>query len=203
MAENNTLVNDGWQNLFPHHEEMLLTESGIAPEVVKEREYRSIGQKAELRCLGFSEAQRNAPGLLVPVWGVNGEVAAYQYRPDQPRSKNGNLVKYETPPGTRMVLDVHPIVRKMLGDPKVPLLITEGVKKGDALVSRGLCAVALMGVWNWRGRNEDGGLTALAEWESVALNGDRPVSIIYDSDVMKKPAVYKALVRLKSFLESR
>ncbi len=203
MAENNTLVNDGWQNLLPHHEAMLLDESGITPEIVEERGYRSIEKKVELKELGFSDAQRNVPGMLVPVWSVNGEIATYQYRPDWPRTKDGKSVKYETPPGTGMVLDVHPRVRKMLGDPKVPLMITEGVKKGDAVVSRGLCAVALMGVWNWRGRNEDGGLTALAEWESIALNGDRPVSIIYDSDVMRKPAVYKALVRLTSFLKSR
>ncbi|MDP9476412.1 MAG: DUF3854 domain-containing protein [Actinomycetota bacterium] len=190
-------------NLVKHHRKMLLDESGIAQEVVEERGYRSIGQKAELRRFGFSDVQRNVPGMLVPVWGVNGEIATYQYRPDRPRIRDGKPVKYESPPGSRMVLDVHPRARKMLGDPKVPLLITEGVKKGDALVSRGLCAVALMGVWNWRGRNEDGGLTALAEWESIALNGDRPVSIIYDSDVMRKPAVYKALVRLTSFLKSR
>ncbi len=190
-------------DLLHHHETMLLVESGIAPEIVEERGYRSVEKKVELRCLGFSEAQLNVPGLLVPVRGVNGEVAAYQYRPDQPRSKNGKLVKYETPPGTRMVLDVHPRVRKMLGDPKAPLLITEGAKKGDALVSRGLVALALMGVWNFRGKNEDGGLTSLAEWESIALNDGRPVSIVYDSDVMRKPAVYKALVRLKAFLESR
>ncbi len=190
-------------NLVKHHQKMLFDESGIAQEVVKERGYRSITQKAELRRFGFSDAQRNVPGMLVPVWGVNGEIVSYQFRPDEPRMKDGRTVKYETPPGSRMVLDVHPRARKMLGDPKVPLLITEGVKKGDALVSRGLCAVALMGVWNWRGRNEDGGLTALAEWESIALNGDRPVSIIYDSDVMRKPAVYKALVRLERFLESR
>ncbi len=189
--------------LAKHHETMLLDESGIAPDIVGERGYRSVEKKVDLRGLGFSEAQRNIPGLLVPVWGVNGEIATYQYRADLPRMKDGKPVKYETPPGTGMVLDVHPRVRKMLGDPKVPLLITEGVKKGDALVSRGLCALALMGVWNFRGKNEHGGLTALADWESIALNDDRPVSIVYDSDVMRKPAVYKALVRLKTFLENR
>jgi hypothetical protein len=190
-------------NLAKYHETMLLDESSIAPEVVEVRGYRTVTKKVELKELGFSDAQRNVPGMLVPVWGVNGEIATYQYRPDRPRMKDGKPVKYETPPGTNMALDVHPRVRKMLGDPRVPLLITEGVKKGDALVSRGLCAVALMGVWNFRGKNRKGGLTSLVEWESIALNDDRPVSIIYDSDVMRKPAVYKALVRLKAFLESR
>ncbi len=99
-----------------------------------------------------------------------------------------------------MALDVHPFARKWLGDPSVPLFVTEGVKKGDALASRGLCAVALLGVWNWRGANERGGKVALPEWESIALN-DRQVYVVFDSDVMAKPQVHGALARLKGFLE--
>jgi hypothetical protein len=186
-----------------HHKTMLTEESGISEEVIEARGYQTVEKKADLMRLGFSDTQRNVPGLLIPAYAPAGDIATYQFRPDEPRIKDGKPVKYETPSGSRMVLDVHPFAREMLGDPAVPLLITEGVRKGDALVSRDLCAVALLGVWNWRGRNEDGGLTALAEWEYIALNGDRPVSIVYDSDVMRKPAVYKALVRLKAFLESR
>jgi hypothetical protein len=37
-----------------------------------------------------------------------------------------------------MVLDVHPETRDKLGDPSVPLFVTEGIRKGDALVSHGL-----------------------------------------------------------------
>lgn len=190
-------------SLAEHHERTLTEESGINPDVVEARRYRTVKKKAELKGLGFSDTQRTVPGLLIPVYSPSGEIATYQYRPDEPRIKDGKPVRYETPSGTRMVLDVHPFAREMLGNPEVPLLITEGVKKADALVSRGLCAVALLGVWNFRGKNEKGGLTALAEWETIALNDYRPVSIVYDSDVMRKPTVYKALVRLKSFLENR
>jgi Domain of unknown function (DUF3854) len=62
--------------------------------------------------------------------------------------------------------------------------------------------VALLGVWNWRGSNSEGGKTALAIWESVALK-DRTVYIAFDSDVMLKPAVNDALVRLGAFLKRR
>jgi Domain of unknown function (DUF3854) len=190
--------------LTENHEKMLLEESGISPEVVGAHGYRTVETKSELKRLGFSERQCNKPGLLIPVYSPTGEVATYQYRPDLPRiGKDGKPVKYETPSGTRMVLDVHPLARGMLGDPSMPLFVTEGVKKGDALVSRGLCAVALLGVWNWRGRNGDGGLTALAEWEHVALNDGRRVFIVFDSDVMLKPGVHKALRRVKALLESR
>ena len=77
-----------------------------------------------------------------------------------------------------------------------------GVKKGDALVSRGLCAVAVIGVWNWRGTNDKGGKTVLPDWEHIALN-TRQIYIVFDSDVMLKPEVHAALVRLKAFLEAR
>ena len=76
------------------------------------------------------------------------------------------------------------------------------MKKGDALANRGLCAVALLGVWNWRGSNDRGGKVALPEWEYVALNG-REVYVVFDSDVMLKPGVHAAMVRLKAFLEAR
>ncbi len=101
-----------------------------------------------------------------------------------------------------MVLDVHPAARAALANPETPLFVTEGIKKGDCLVSHGSCAVALLGVWNWRGTNELGGKTSLPDWEAVALN-DRQVYVIFDSDVMLKPQVQAALARLKPFLESR
>ena len=188
--------------LDKHHEKMLIEESGITPNIIEARGYRTVEKKADLKSLGFSEAQCSVPGLLIPIYNPSGEIVLYQYRPDTPRIKDGKPVKYETPSGSRMALDVHPFAREMLGDPSVPLLVTEGVKKGDALASRGLCALALIGVWNWRGTNDRGGKTILPDWNYVALNG-RQVYIVFDSDVMLKPSVYKALVGLKAMLEAR
>jgi hypothetical protein len=190
-------------DLSEDHRKMLLDQSGIDPGVVEARGSRTIERKAELKRLGFSESQLNVPGILFPVYSPAGEIAAYQYRPDQPRIKDGKAIKYEMPQGSRMVLDVHPFVREKLGDPSIPLFITEGIKKGDALVSRDLCAVTLLGVWNWRGTNGKGGKVALPEWDYVALNDGREVLILFDSDIMLKPQVYQAMVRLKAFLEGR
>ncbi len=190
--------------LAEQHKKMLLEESGISPEVVEARGYRTLKKKVELKTLGFADRQCNPPGLLIPIYSPTGEIVNYQFRPDQPRiDKNGKSVKYETPSGSRMVLDVHPFARERLGNPAVPLFITEGIKKGDALVSRGLCAVTLLGVWSWRGTNEHGGKTALYEWEYVALNNGRRVYIVFDSDVMLQPGVHEALRRVKALLESR
>lgn len=187
--------------LLPHHAD-LVAASAIAPEVAAARGYRSVETRAEPKRLGFGDAQCRVPALLIPVRDAFGQVATYQLRPDEPRVKGGKPLKYETPAGTRMVLDVPPAARARLGDPSVPLWITEGARKADAAVSAGLCCVAILGVWNWRGTNGDGGKVALPDWEQIALN-DRAVCLVFDSDVVTKPAVHAALSRLKGFLEAK
>lgn len=190
------------ETLLLSHHEKLIRDSGISVEVAAARGYRTVSAKSELARLGFAASQRLVPALLVPVWNVRGEIGTYQIRPDEPRVVEGKPLKYETPRGTRMVLDVPPTVRSKLADPRTPLFITEGARKADAAVSRGLACVALLGVWNWRGSNEQEGKTALADWEAIALN-ERPVYIAFDSDVTSKKPVRSALARLKAFLESR
>jgi hypothetical protein len=188
-------------DLLPHHA-ALLTASAIRDQVAEARGYRSVEQKTRLTELGFSSTQARVPALLIPIWNVHGEIALYQTRADEPRIVNGKAVKYETPLRSRMVLDVPPTCRKNLGNPGIPLFVTEGIRKDDAAASLDLCCVALLGVWNFRGSNEFGGTTALADWESIALT-DRVVYIVFDSDVMTKISVYQALARLKAFLEGR
>lgn len=187
--------------LSPAHQ-ALLDGSAIRPETAAARGYWTATRAAELRRLGFGTGQSRVPALVIPVWGVAGEVVLYQCRPDAPRIVKGKALKYETPTGAHMALDVPPPIRGLLRDPAVPLFITEGVRKADSAASRGLCCIALLGVWNWRGSNAVGGRLALADWESIALN-HRKVYIAFDSDVMTKPAVHAALERLKAFLEHR
>jgi hypothetical protein len=190
------------QTLAPNHLQALVKDSGLSRQVISRRGYRTVRTKADLKQLGFAASQHLVPTLLLPIWGVTGEIVGYQSRPDGPRISKGKPVKYGTPARMRMALDVHPAARGLLKDPAIPLYVTEGIKKGDALASRGTCAVALLGVWNWRGTNDLGGKTALADWEQVALNGRR-VLVVFDSDVMLKPEVHSALARLKAFLEGR
>ena len=188
--------------IFPQHAR-LLEESAISVEVAKARGYVSVDVKQRLADIGIFRDGRRVPGLLIPVRGTDGRVKTYQYRPDEPRvDRRGRAVKYETPTGTRMAIDVPPMIREQLRDPSVPLWITEGVRKADSAVTAGLCCIALLGVWNWRGTNERGGKTSLPEWEDIALNG-REVYIVYDSDVMTKRTVKAALGRVASWLEYR
>ena len=189
--------------LAAHHEKLLIEESGINPDVVEARGYCTVTTKSELKRIGFSDPQCAVPALLVPIHGPTGELVSYQIRADVPRvGGDGRALKYESPRNSRPALDVPLAVRDRLDDPSVPLFITEGARKVDALASRRLCGLSMSGVWCWRGSNEHGGRVALPDWELVALH-DRAVYLIFDSDVMIKPQVHAALARLKPFLESR
>jgi hypothetical protein len=192
--------------LLPHHRDHLTRGSGIAPEVIRARGYRSVhgtDGRTHLETLGFSRGQaHNTPGLLMPILDRRGRPVLYQYRPDTPRVDQGKPVKYDTPWKARMRLDFGPAPHDWLGDPAVPLWITEGIKKADALRSHHLHAIGLLGVDNWRGTNARGGKTALPDWEDVALNG-RAVHIVFDSDVTVKAPVREALARLTAYLENK
>ena len=202
-------------NLSPRHLKMLREESGISDAVIEARGYRTITNVKELEAIGFPPAQRRVPGLLLPLHATDGTQPIAIYRPDNPRvieqkrkRKNpdgtypNKVLKYEMPKGSAVRVDCPPMARDRLSDPKPPLWITEGQKKGDSLVSRGLCAIALLGVWNFKGRNDLGGTTILVDFDNIAWDG-RDVRIVFDSDAMTKPPVSQALDRLTEILQRR
>jgi Asp-tRNA(Asn)/Glu-tRNA(Gln) amidotransferase A subunit family amidase len=82
------------------------------------------------------------------------------------------------------------------------LWITEGSKKADCGVLKGLCVVSIPGVWGWRTKNESGGTTAVGDFHDIALNGRR-VIVAFDGDVARKPEVHKAMSALANYLESK
>jgi hypothetical protein len=62
--------------------------------------------------------------------------------------------------------------------------------------------VVLLGVNNFKGKNPYGGITFLPDWDDVALNG-RDVRVVFDSDVMLKPQVRRALGWLTERLQRK
>jgi hypothetical protein len=202
-----TLLPDAFGDLSEKHQKMLMVESGISPELILTRGYRTVTRKTEVSDLGFKGSQARAPALIIPIWSTQGISETYQIRPDHPRlNEDGKYVKYELPKGREMLLDVPPPAWHYLGDPDVPLFITEGVKKADSAVSHGLCCIDLLGVWNFRGVNPAGGLTILPDWEYVAFKSrthPRDIYITYDSDVMAKRSVWSALNRLHGLCKDR
>lgn len=96
-------------SLTPQHERKLAA-SGIAPERIRERGYYTEKSGAGLARIGFNRGQQQTPALVIPIWGPKGKTLLYQIRPDRPRINRGREVKYETPAGGRLLLDV-PLVR--------------------------------------------------------------------------------------------
>ena len=117
----------------------MLKASAILDVVIQERGCRTITNPKELHELGFSPAQERAPGLLLPVHSTDGQIPFYVYRPDYPRvienkmkrnpdgTYKQKIIRYEMPKGAKMRLDVPPRCRAALGDPKIPLYVTEGI----------------------------------------------------------------------------
>jgi putative DNA primase/helicase len=186
--------------LAEHHRTTLEIESHISPKVIGERGYRSVEEPDELSELGFAQYQSRCPALVVPVWGVDGQYRYARIRPDDPRQDRDNpkkVIKYEQPPGTPLALDVPRAAQPHLADPTKRLWIVEGEKKADALVSRGECAVALLGVWAWK---RDG--APLEDWDHIRLIG-REVRVLFDSDAAHKTEVKRALLALSAYLRGR
>lgn len=202
------------EGLSARHYRMLHVESGIRDEVIRERSARTCSGYSELKSLGISiRRDTDTHGILLPLHTTDGKQATVFvrdvqapltiYRPDEPQyDKNDKLRKYLLPTGASMRLDCPPRCRSALQDPSIPLWITEGQKKGDALASHDACVVVLPGVTCWRGTNAEGGKTVLADWEHIALN-DRHVCIVFDNDVMTKRDVRNALERLTNWLQSK
>lgn len=185
----------------------LIEGSAILPEIVRKRGYRTVTDHKILIHLGFAPHQRVTPTLLIPVWSVDGRIDNVQSRPDIPRvdKVKKKTVKYETPSRSRMLLDIHPRSRPHIGNPSIPLWITEGIRKADSLLSAGAgCVIGLLGVWNWRGSNKDGGSMVLPDWESIALK-NREIFLAFDFDPSSKTRknVRNALGRLTAFLRTR
>jgi hypothetical protein len=178
----------------------LQEESAIAPEVISERGYFTATDPAELEELGFARSQRRVPALVIPVHGVNGKCRFHRTRPDDPREdadKPGKFTKYEQPAKTGVALDVPPQARPALSDPSKRLWIVEGEKKADSLVSRGECAIDVLGVWSWK---SDG--LPLPDWDEIRLIR-REVLLCFDSDAESNAQVRLARSALASYLKDR
>jgi hypothetical protein len=152
--------------------------------------------KGQLESLGFDPPQRRVPAMVIPIRDVRGDIATHQIRPDEPRTLRGKVLKYETVRGSKLALDVPPGARPSLEDAQIPLIVTEGPLKADSAVGKGLCCVALLGVWGFK---QPG---VLAAWDHIPLKG-REIVLVFDSDATTKRGVHQALSRLKAFLELR
>jgi P4 family phage/plasmid primase-like protien len=194
--------------LEPRHRQELYA-SAISDKVIDGRGYQSVlrtntdlRHESLLKRNGIAKAvwsdMQRYPGMLMPQYSPTGELRPGLYKPDKPRyDDKGRPRKYEAPQGRPPVLDVHPFNRDRICDPTVPLWVTEGIKKGDALTTAGQCAISLSGVFNWRSSSG-----TLGDWEDVPLRG-REVILCFDSDAATNRNVATAMRRLGRWLKSK
>ena len=184
-----------------HHHYVELKSSAIADEVIVARGYRSIDGD-EAKALGYKGKWARS-GLLIPLRNIEGEISGYQLKPDDPPiSLKGKPIKYLTLPKQPNRLDIPPTIRKELPKGRQAVFITEGCKKADALATLGIPTISLTGVYNWLGKNADGGYTPLVDWEDINIRGNAFV-IAFDSDIRTNYNVYRATNRLKRWLEHK
>lgn len=197
--------------LCPEHYEEIVLSSCVDPAVALARGYRTLTgtpqDRSELRSLGYRshlvENEGTYPALLIPMHGADGGVRGHQVKPASPRVRvsaatgKKTPVKYESPPGAPLVVDVPAFTAGELKRLDTPVWITEGMKKTDALVSKGIAALGLTGVFNWRSR-----LGTLGDWEDIPLKG-RTVVICFDADAVDNRNVQLAMARLGSWLTSK
>lgn len=209
--------------LNAHHRTELERGSAIHPDVIAERGYVTVGRpnaslldawgrntREALAAQGFPSWSIREdyyfPGMLIPQYTPRGDRYAGQWKPFRPvPNRDGKPMKYASAKGPSRI-DVHPRWSRDRGandaallpaiqDPNLRLWITEGVKKADALTSRGEVTVALAGVFNWRN-----GHATLGDWEDVRLK-DREVIVCFDADAITKTHVAQAMGRLGKWLK--
>jgi hypothetical protein len=190
--------NNDSRTLSDAHRRMLYDESGIDPGVAAARGYRTIRRRSEVPD-EFADWQRRL-GLLVPTYSPDGETSSYQLRPNKPiPRKSGPGPKYETPHGRWISLDVNPLMLEEVRSGAGDLWLTEGCKKVDALTSKDLPTVGIIGVWNFAEPGSKSRIP-LRCWDHVRLEGRRVV-VVYDADARTNPDVQEALRRLVAMLE--
>jgi hypothetical protein len=195
-------VNDR-PTLTPEHREKLEREKGIAPEVIAEAGYRSVrADDPFLEAAGFADYQR-ADGYLIPNSPPDGSNGQYMLRRDRVRISTDREtgkrreVKMEQAAGQPHRLYAPGRCIPRLSDVSVPLHITEGNDKANALASQGVCALSVPGVTIWR-------TTEILEkdWPLIALEG-RTVLIHFDSKAEVNPNVGGQRDKLAAFLTER
>ena len=175
-----------------------LKASDISDEVIAARGYCTIWRRSEVPD-EFAGWQHRL-GLLVPTHSPDEQTKGHQLKPNKPiPRKNGSKPKYETPTGSRITLDVNPLMLEEVRSGDGDLWITEGCKKVDALASRREPAVGFIGVWNMAVPGTKG-TAPLPCWQYVRLRGRR-VIIVFDADARTNPDVQEALRRSVRMLE--
>jgi hypothetical protein len=182
-----------------------LESSGLTQETIESWGAYSIeaDQQWVMVQLGFGHL--NPPALALPILPPDRnrpDLNDVIIKPDAPRRDGrGHLCKYEARSRSRNRVHAPLSIREFLGDPSVPLVITEGQKNSEKAGQESICCISLAGVWNWRDRIGDSSFP-IPDFELIALCRRR-VLLCFDSDAVSNGHVRQAEHDLAAFLKKR
>jgi len=197
--------------LADHHLQMLESESGIAPDVIEDRGYGTVADSKRLKQFGFRI--NLGPGLMIPLYTPDGLNGSYLYRLDDPKEikpkpgkSSGNSSKrfanYAVPKAQKAFLDCPPKCREQLKNASIPLYVTDDAVKADALASRGLCAVAIVGLWSYLGKKNPAEIVRLLDLDHIEFR-NRKIIVLFDADVLGDAQANKIFQRLVTHLKQK
>lgn len=178
------------RKLSAAHRRMLEVDSAIIPSVIEERGTFTAPRGADVP-QGDGWLPRK-PGMVLPIHTLDGGIF-HRHRPDNP----GPYPKYMQPRGRANRLDVHPCQHQRIKLPGGMRYVTEGERKTDAGVSRGLLMVGLSGVWNGQKNKE-----LIPDWDYLPIEGEQ-YCITFDSDITENSHVQQAADRQARLLRER
>jgi hypothetical protein len=204
-----------WGGRLTEKDHAILAESWITPELADAAMLRRVDEQEGRQLVG-QKGKRDCAGVLIPYYWP-GDPHPFNYRirrdnPDLVQATDGKIKqdrKYLGAPGAPNRLYVPPgITLEQLADGAVPIIIVEGEKKSLALWRLAhhesdrprFIAVAIAGVWNWRGTvGKTGGPNGerlevkgpVSDLSRIRWNG-RTVFIIFDANVHTNGSVKAA-----------
>ncbi len=186
--------------LSEHHIKLLRTELNLSQAIINSRHYKSVMDSKNLKQIGLS--QNLGQGVIIPLNTPDGLSGQIVYRPDEPREiKNKKAdsqlrtAKYFFPNKQKVFLDCPLDCKELIKNPSVPLWITDDPIKADVLATQGLCAIAIVGIWDYAGKKNREEIVRLSDWDHIELVG-RPIRILFDREVLLDPQANKILQRL-------
>jgi hypothetical protein len=195
----------GVHKLSEKHRRELEEGSGIGAAEMAASCARTISRGRDLPREFSARQRRRVPGVLFTVHRPNGQTS-HIFRPSNvDPQKPGH--KYEMPCKSRgapgNTLDVPPSLRHLIADTDVPLIFVEGTKKMLSVTTAArregvtVLVVAISGVWNWMADGEP-----IPDMFDIPVEG-RSVTIMFDSDMLRKPEVQEAAHALAGHLKGR
>ena len=174
-----------------------LIDSGIPVHNQNFLNYRNVSKEQAFELIGMKLS-----GWVVLYMDINGKPFLhdgqpfYRLKPDAGQLTGHDAPKYLTKKGAGNRPYFSPFLEAKHISEVRDVIITEGEKKTDCLTLHGFPTIGLAGVWSWKDRRSEG---MLPELEKINWRG-RNAFIVFDSDVVTKDSVKRALKELSTVL---